>query len=28
VCRGNLWPQQTGHHHSPVLLADAICKPT
>jgi hypothetical protein len=27
VCRGNLWPQQTGHHHSPVLLADAICKP-
>ena len=27
MCRGSLWPQQTGHHHSPVLLADAVCKP-
>jgi len=27
MCRGNLWPQQTGHHHSAVLLAGAICKP-
>ena len=26
MCRGNLWPQQTGHHHSPVLLADAKCE--
>ena len=28
MCRGHLWPQQTGHHHSQVLLAEAICKPT
>ena len=27
MCRGHLWPQQTGHHHSQVLIADALCKP-
>jgi len=25
VCRGSLWPQETGHHHSPVLLSNANC---
>ena len=27
VCRGRLYHAQTGHHHSPVLLADARCHP-
>ena len=26
MCRGNLWPQISGHHHSPVLLAEAKCE--
>lgn len=27
ICWGRLYHAQTGHHHSPVLLADARCQP-
>jgi hypothetical protein len=25
VCSGKLWPQESGHHHSPVLLSSSDC---
>jgi hypothetical protein len=25
-CSGQIWPQETGHHHSAVLLAEAMCR--
>lgn len=28
VCHGSIYHAHTGHHHSPVLLFDAKCRPT